>query len=54
MSTKCQYQAAISNPRIRNVFDLIFVMRYSVNIRKVVPIMTWSPWNPVATKNVLP
>lgn len=20
-------------------------------IKKVVPIMTWSPWNPVATKN---
>ena len=22
--------------------------------RKVVPISTWNPWNPVATKNVVP
>lgn len=54
MSTKCQYQAASSNP-IEWVLEMLWdVMRRRDTSRKVVPIITWSPWNPVAMKNVDP
>lgn len=53
-STKCQYQAAASNPK------WWFDVKWKLNCRRrhtkrnVDPIMTCSPWNPVATKNVEP
>ncbi len=53
-STKCQYQAAASNPKWW-VLVKWFKLRRSKQINKnTVPIITWSPWNPVAIKNVDP
>jgi len=53
-STKCQYHAAASNPVWWVVVKCVVVVR-SVQIkRNVVPIITCRPWNPVATKNVVP
>ena len=53
-STKCQYQAAHSNP-VTCVGDVnLLIIRLVVAIRNVVPIRTCNPWNPVAMKNVDP
>ena len=53
-STKCQYQAAHSNP-IRWVGVLIILLnRNSEIVRKIDPMITWIPWNPVAMKKVEP
>jgi len=53
-STKCQYQAAASNPKWWPVEKCIIISRLKHTARKVEPIKTWAPWNPVATKNVDP
>jgi hypothetical protein len=53
-STKCQYQAAHSKLVRCNVVTFIFCNRVNLTIKKVVPINTWRPWNPVAMKKVLP
>jgi len=53
-STKCQYQAAHSNP-IMWFCELINLLnRVRETARKIDPMMTWRPWNPVAMKNVEP
>lgn len=54
MSTKCQYHAAASNPKWRDLEKWNFTCRTKHTNRNVVPISTCSPWNPVATKNVDP
>lgn len=53
-STKCQYQAAASNPKWWLDVKWNFSWRRKHTMRKVDPIITCSPWNPVATKNVDP
>jgi hypothetical protein len=53
-STKCQYQAAASNPKWRFDGKCNVMCRSRHVVRNVVPIITCSPWNPVATKNVHP
>lgn len=53
-STKCQYQAAHSNAVMWFILLFILCKRFIATIRNVVPIMTCSPWNPVAMKNVDP
>lgn len=53
-STKCQYQMAISNPKIWFGGLLIMVIRIIDVIKNVVPKITCSPWNPVAIKKVDP
>lgn len=53
-STKCQYHAAHSNP-IMWFWELISLLNRVREItKKVDPIITCSPWNPVAIKNVDP
>src|SRR5215468_563016 len=53
-STKCQYQAANSNPIC--CFDVNWPARARIRhtVRKIEPMMTWNPWKPVAMKNVAP
>jgi len=53
-STKCQYQAAASNPKWCSDVKWYWIWRSRQTARKEEPIMTWSPWNPVATKKVEP
>jgi len=53
-STKCQYQAAASNPKWWFDEKCSVVCRRRHVVRNVVPIITCNPWNPVATKNVDP
>lgn len=53
-STKCQYHAAASNPKWWFDEKCSVVCRIKHVIRNVVPIITCSPWNPVAIKNVDP
>lgn len=53
-STKCQYQAAASNPKWCPVEKCWIDVRNKQIIRNDVPINTWAPWNPVATKKVDP
>jgi len=53
-STKCQYQAAHSNPIMWFAVLFMFLNRIIEISRKVDPISTWIPWNPVAIKNVEP
>lgn len=53
-STKCQYQAAASNPKWWNLEKWNIKWRIKQINRNVVPINTWIPWNPVAIKNVDP
>ena len=48
-STKCQYHAAASNSKWCWV-----ICRSRHVVKKVVPMITCSPWNPVATKKVDP
>lgn len=54
MSTKCQYQAAASNPKWWLEVKWYFTCRYRQVMRKIEPMMTCRPWKPVATKNVDP
>jgi len=53
-STKCQYQAAASNPKWCPLEKWFDIRRAVHTIKNVVPMMTCRPWNPVATKNVDP
>jgi len=53
-STKCQYQAAASNPKWCEAENWNVRCRSKQTNKKVVPIITWIPWNPVAIKNVAP
>lgn len=53
-STKCQYHAAASKPKWCLDVKWYFNCRSRQIIRKVEPIITWRPWNPVAMKNVDP
>lgn len=53
-STKCQYQAAASNPKWWFMENWFFIIRNRVVIKKIVPIITCKPWNPVATKKIDP
>lgn len=53
-STKCQYQAAASNPKWWPDVKWNLISRRRQTVRKVDPMITWSPWNPVATKKVEP
>ena len=54
MSTKCQYQAAASNPKWWLGVKWNLISRRRQTDRKEEPMITWSPWNPVATKKVDP
>lgn len=53
-STKCQYHAAASNPKWWYEEKWFFIERIKQINKKIVPINTWIPWNPVAIKNVDP
>src|SRR5215475_4506676 len=53
-STKCQYHAAASNPKWWFDEKCSVVCRRRHVVRNVVPIITCSPWKPVATKKVDP
>lgn len=53
-STKCQYQAAASKPKWCPGLNWWAMVRDKQINRKVEPIITWRPWNPVATKKVAP
>lgn len=53
-STKCQYQAAASNPKWWFDVKWYFNCRSRHTVRKEVPMMTCRPWNPVVTKKVEP
>jgi len=53
-STKCQYHAAHSKPVMCSFEFLRRLRRISEIIRKVDPIKTCNPWNPVAIKKVDP
>ena len=53
-STKCQYQAAHSNPTMCLFDALMFMKRANEMVKKMDPMITWSPWKPVAIKNVDP
>lgn len=54
ISTKCQYQAAASNPKWWIFEKWINKFRKKQINKKVVPIITCNPWNPVAIKKVDP
>lgn len=53
-STKCQYQAAASNPKWWVIDSCRVIARTRQTPRKEDPIITCRPWNPVAIKNVEP
>lgn len=53
-STKCQYHAAASNPKWCPVEKWCRITRIRQISKKVDPIKTCRPWNPVATKKVAP
>lgn len=53
-STKCQYQAAHSNPTIWLFEFNILVNRTRDTVRNTEPIITCNPWNPVVMKKTLP
>lgn len=54
MSTKCQYQAAASNPKWWLLVKWYLHCRIRQTSRNVVPIITCRPWNPVAKKKIDP
>lgn len=54
ISTKCQYQAAASKPKWCPAEKWALIWRIKQTTKKEVPMITWRPWNPVATKNVVP
>ena len=53
-STKCQYQADASNPKWWLNVKWKLVNLNQLTNKKIVPIRTWRPWKPVATKKVDP
>jgi hypothetical protein len=53
-STKCQYHAAASNPKWWLDEKCRVICRSRHVVKKVVPMITCSPWNPVVTKKVDP
>jgi hypothetical protein len=53
-STKCQYHAAASNPKWWFLEKWFWICRIKQMVKKVVPIKTCKPWNPVAIKKVDP
>lgn len=53
-STKCQYQAAASNPKWWLEVKWYLIRRRRQINRKEDPMMTCRPWKPVATKKVAP
>src|SRR5665647_2541174 len=53
-STKCQYQAANSKPRCWVGVEWPMSARSRQTIRKIEPMMTCTPWKPVAMKKVAP
>lgn len=53
-STKCQYHDADLNPKSRFDEKCRVVCHDRHVIRKAVPIITCSPWNPVAIQEVDP
>lgn len=53
-STKCQYQVAASNPKWWVYEKWNFICRIKQTPKKMVPIITWIPWNPVDIKNADP
>ena len=53
-STKCQYQAAASKPKCCSGVKPPYSKRISQTVRKMVPMMTWKPWKPVARKKAEP
>jgi len=53
-STKCQYQAAASNPKWCCRVKCPLISRMKQTKRKIVPTWTCNPWKPVAIKKVLP
>lgn len=53
-STKCQYQAAASNPKWWEEEKWNNIWRKRQIEINVVPIITWIPWNPVAIKKQEP
>lgn len=53
-STKCQYHAAASKPKWWVVVKWYFKSLSKHTNKKVVPIITWNPWNPVAIKKLDP
>jgi len=48
ISIKCQYQAASSNLIWWINEKCNFIIRIKLIIKKIVPIITCNPWNPVA------
>jgi hypothetical protein len=53
-STKCQYQLEASNPKWWWRVNWQDINLAKQTAKKVVPIITWRPWNPVATKKEAP
>lgn len=53
-STKCQYHAAASSPKWWWVVRCMTVHRHKQVNRNSDPMITCSPWNPVAIKKVEP
>lgn len=53
-STKCQYQAAASNPKWWDLEKWAFNDRTQITNKNKVPTITWNPWNPVAIKKAEP
>lgn len=45
---------AASRPRWWSEDMCILIVRAHMTIKNSLPMITWSPWNPVATKNVEP
>jgi len=48
ISIKCQYQIANSNLMWCKKEKCILIIRIKLIIKKIVPIITCNPWNPVA------
>lgn len=53
-STKCQYQAAASNPKWCSDENWYIIRRTVHKNKNTDPIITCNPWKPVVTKNVVP
>lgn len=53
-STKCQYQIANSKFILCILEKWIFIIRYKEINKKIDPINTCKPWNPVAIKKIEP
>jgi len=51
---KCQYQMAASKPKWWVDLNEPLLNRIKQTSKNKVPTITWSPWNPVATKNTDP